>query len=107
MGACTPMALSGGMLFSSVTAWDNLDLCRPCGKPEPRRSCPVERPGPKLTDQLPARCLTRRALVRAVVLSRLGLGLPSLLQADTQPNSRPPKSCIFIHQYGGLSQLDS
>ena len=67
----------------------------------------MERPGLRLTDQLPARCLTRRALVRAGVLSSLGLGLPSLLQADTQPNSSPPKSCIFIHQYGGLSQLDS
>ncbi len=51
--------------------------------------------------------LSRRELVRAGVLSSLGLGLPSLLQADTQLNANSPKSCIFIHQNGGLSQLDS
>jgi hypothetical protein len=38
----------------------------------------------------------------------LGLGLPRLLSA--MPLNQPvakPKSCIFIFQYGGLSQLDS
>ena len=37
------------------------------------------------------------------------LGLPSLLAADDAPanQQRTAKSCIFIYQYGGLSQLDS
>lgn len=35
----------------------------------------------------------------------LGLSLPQLLAAESAGGS--PKSCIFIHQYGGLSQLDS
>jgi hypothetical protein len=37
------------------------------------------------------------------------LGLPNLLAADDAPanQQRTAKSCIFIYQYGGLSQLDS
>jgi len=39
------------------------------------------------------------------------LGLPELLAADQTrrdgQNAEPAKSCIFIYQYGGLSQLDS
>jgi len=34
------------------------------------------------------------------------LQLPELLAAD-KARSQTPKSCIFIHQYGGLSQLES
>jgi len=39
-------------------------------------------------------------------LTSCGLSLPQLFAADAT-SQRPPKSCIFIHQYGGLSQLDS
>ena len=46
---------------------------------------------------------TRRDLLHAGAVLPLGLGLPALLAAP----SRRPKSCIFIYQYGGLSQLDS
>lgn len=35
-----------------------------------------------------------------------GLSLPELLAAESA-SGKSPKSCIFIHQYGGLSQLDS
>lgn len=49
---------------------------------------------------------SRRALVRAGVAGGLGVSLPTLLRADTA-TGQSPKSCIFIHQYGGLSQLDS
>jgi hypothetical protein len=42
----------------------------------------------------------------------MGLSLPGLLQAQvaesgTERTSKREKTCIFIHQYGGLSQLDS
>ncbi len=47
---------------------------------------------------------SRRDLLKVGLLAPLGLGLPRLLAADAK---RPPKSCIFIYQYGGLSQLDS
>lgn len=58
------------------------------------------------------RQVSRRSLLHVGGVASLGLTLPELLQAD---NSRDPKkrpstaatSCIFIHQYGGLSQLDS
>ena len=45
-------------------------------------------------------------------IGALGLTLPALLQADergavTEHSGTSPKSCIFIHQFGGLSQLDS
>ena len=34
--------------------------------------------------------------------------MPQLLQrAEASPSPRRDKSCIFIYQYGGLSQLDS
>ena len=54
---------------------------------------------------------SRRRALRAGALPFLGLGLPQLLAADRagprgNQNSRE-KSCIFIFQYGGLSQLDS
>ncbi len=54
---------------------------------------------------LPTARLTRRDLLRAGVAG--GLGLPTLLHADSGVSAKVPKSCIFIHQYGGLSQLDS
>ncbi len=53
--------------------------------------------------------LSRRALLEVGGLGALGLGLPNLLQAaeSSGTKARAPKSCIFIYQYGGLSQLDS
>ena len=49
--------------------------------------------------------ISRRNVLQAGSLPLLGLGLPRLLSAGEQ--SSTPKSCIFIYQYGGLSQLDS
>src|SRR3954452_7810639 len=51
----------------------------------------------------PVRGVTRRQVLQAGAIPLLGLTLPDLLAA------RPvrAKSCIFIFQYGGLSQLDS
>lgn len=51
--------------------------------------------------------LTRRDLLQVGGLATLGVTLPGLLQADARPAAPGPKSCIFIYQYGGLSQLDS
>lgn len=48
---------------------------------------------------------SRRQVLQAGSLPILGLGLPRLLSAGA--NGSRPKSCIFIYQYGGLSQLDS
>jgi uncharacterized protein (DUF1501 family) len=48
--------------------------------------------------------MNRRQLLQVGSVSALGLTLPSLLQAQSK---RRPKSCIFVYQYGGLSQLDS
>lgn len=57
-----------------------------------------------------ARQVTRRGLLEVGGLATLGVGLPALLAHDasgaTRSSSRA-KSCIFIYQYGGLSQLDS
>ena len=60
---------------------------------------------------------TRRSLLRCGAIGGLAglgstplpplLGLPRLLAANTDNPKRPEKSCIFIYQYGGLSQLDS
>jgi hypothetical protein len=63
----------------------------------------MTRPKPPLNQ------LHRRALLEVGGLGALGLGLPNLLQAadTTGAKTRAPKSCIFIYQYGGLSQLDS
>lgn len=49
--------------------------------------------------------VTRRHVLQAGTIPLLGLALPRLLSGATQPSL--PKSCIFIYQYGGLSQLDS
>ena len=53
--------------------------------------------------------LARRQVLEVGGLTALGLGLPGLLRAEsrTTASARREKSCIFIHQYGGLSQLDS
>ncbi len=48
---------------------------------------------------------TRRQVLQAGAVPLLGLTLPRLLAAK-EPVRRA-KSCIFIYQYGGLSQLDS
>ncbi len=49
--------------------------------------------------------LSRRRLLQAGGIGALGLALPELLRGEDKQASA--KSCIFIHQYGGLSQLDS
>ena len=53
--------------------------------------------------------LSRRALLEVGGVTALGVGLPGLLRSEAQgtATARHPKSCIFIYQYGGLSQLDS
>lgn len=58
---------------------------------------------------MPARSLpSRRQLLQAGGLGALGLSLPQLLHArQSQATRRREKHCIFIFQYGGLSQLDS
>ena len=55
---------------------------------------------------------SRRQLLQVGGIGALGLTLPSFLQAEERERSAnasntQAKSCIFIHQYGGLSQLDS
>ncbi len=52
---------------------------------------------------------SRRRLLQAGGIGALGLTLPGLLQAEDGATTKrsDAKSCIFIHQYGGLSQLDS
>jgi len=49
----------------------------------------------------------RRQVLQLGGVGALGLGLPDLLKADAARTGRRAKSCIFIYQYGGLSQLDS
>src|SRR3954464_12834300 len=53
--------------------------------------------------------LSRRQVLQAGAISALGLTLPDFLAASSpSSNGRGrAKSCIFIFQYGGLSQLDS
>jgi hypothetical protein len=52
--------------------------------------------------------LSRRQLMQIGGIGAMGLALPDFLQADQILNAGgSAKSCIFIHQYGGLSQLDS
>lgn len=48
----------------------------------------------------------RREVLQAGALPLVGLSLPRLLAASEGRGKRE-KACIFIHQYGGLSQLDS
>jgi len=55
---------------------------------------------------------SRRRLLQVGGIGALGLTLPALLQSEeiersTASSTVQAKSCIFIHQYGGLSQLDS
>src|SRR4051812_18015391 len=54
---------------------------------------------------------TRRQLLRLGGLGALGLSLPDLLQARSpavRSEVRPrAKSCIFVVQYGGASQIDT
>lgn len=53
--------------------------------------------------------MTRRQVLQAGAVSALGLTLPQLLEAKAASSGKSSrdKSCIFIFQYGGLSQLDS
>src|SRR5262245_21943333 len=56
----------------------------------------------------PSGPLTRRQLLQAGALPLLGLTLPELLASGGAPGGRArERSCVFIFQYGGLSQLDS
>ena len=65
----------------------------------------------------PINHISRRTLLQAGGIGAVGaggaglLGLPELLLADQRSTSNQrsatAKSCIFIYQYGGLSQLDS
>ena len=63
-------------------------------------------------DRASRQAWSRRRLLQAGGIGIAGLTLPALLQAEAVQQSaagakRRDKSCIFIHQYGGLSQLDS
>ncbi|MBT7854220.1 MAG: DUF1501 domain-containing protein, partial [Opitutae bacterium] len=52
--------------------------------------------------------LSRRQVLQVGGIGAMGLTLPGFLEAEKlQKGGGPAKSCIFIHQYGGLSQLDS
>jgi len=52
--------------------------------------------------------LSRRQVLQVGGIGAMGLSLPGFLEAEKlQKGGAPAKSCIFIHQYGGLSQLDS
>src|ERR1700722_10365763 len=56
--------------------------------------------------------VNRRRLLQLGGIGILGLGLPELLHAASPENQsrsagQQPKSCIFIVQYGGCSQVDS
>lgn len=52
--------------------------------------------------------LHRRRLLEVGGVTALGLSLPQILAAEKSDRRRAgEKSCIFIYQYGGLSQLDS
>ncbi|MBL8808665.1 MAG: DUF1501 domain-containing protein [Planctomycetaceae bacterium] len=60
----------------------------------------------------PASRVSRRRIVQSGVIGAASmagglLSLPALLQADQIRTNSKPRSCIFIYQYGGLSQLDS
>jgi hypothetical protein len=60
----------------------------------------------------PQQSPSRRRLLHTGAIGMAGtqipglLNLPQLLAADQQ-TGKSPKSCIFVFQYGGLSQLDS
>src|SRR5580693_8626223 len=56
--------------------------------------------------------LSRRQLLQLGGIGAIGLGLPELLWAappgsQSRNAAQKPKSCIFIVQYGGCSQIDS
>src|SRR5256885_2152172 len=56
--------------------------------------------------------MTRRQLLQVGGIGMLGLGLPDLLRASSPGavdvrDSGSAKSCIFIVQYGGASQIDT
>ncbi len=53
--------------------------------------------------------LTRRQALQVGGLGLLGLSLPNFLRVQAQQSGRRAraKSVIFLHQYGGPSQLDS
>lgn len=67
---------------------------------------------PKTSDHQFQHPVTRRTALQVGSIAACGLSLEKLLAAETLSSNQKrsgatPKSCIFIHQYGGLSQLDS
>ncbi|MEX2214498.1 MAG: DUF1501 domain-containing protein, partial [Phycisphaeraceae bacterium] len=63
-------------------------------------------------DPVARRSWSRRRLLQVGGIGLAGLTLPTVLRAESVEQGkagakRQDKSCIFIHQYGGLSQLDS
>ncbi|MDA1165538.1 MAG: DUF1501 domain-containing protein [Planctomycetota bacterium] len=65
-----------------------------------------------LFDQRVRLPMSRRRVLQIGGIGAVGLTLPTLLQAEgvnrtASGISGLPRSCIFIHQFGGLSQLDS
>jgi len=55
-----------------------------------------------------SRPFSRRRLLQAGGIGLAGFTLPAFLRAEAgREDTGGGKSCIFIHQYGGLSQLDS
>lgn len=60
----------------------------------------------------PQPSLSRRRVLQAGGIGAMGLTLPAILRAEADQEKSAHKkqqgmSCIFVHQYGGLSQLDS
>lgn len=56
--------------------------------------------------------ISRRRLLQVGGIGTLGMSLPDLLRVRASPSAggvrdRSPRSCIFIMQYGGASQLDT
>lgn len=51
--------------------------------------------------------LSRRQALKVGTLPGLGLMLPQFLASEAEAAESSDKSCIFIYQYGGLSQIDS
>jgi hypothetical protein len=64
-----------------------------------------------MSDRAPhAPAIHRRRLLQLGGIGWMGLGLPDLLRAagpSAGGRNGPPKSCIFIVQYGGASHIDS
>ncbi len=67
---------------------------------------------PMTSDHQIQSTVTRRRAIQVGSIAACGLSLEKLLASEDLASNQKrsgasPKSCIFIHQYGGLSQLDS